>query len=552
MIDTIAAWFVCAEGESFKLRLSSWQASLVVSGFLVVFSNRSFWQEITRIVPPVAGNMFFLTTLLLFLVLFLQLFLFIVSFDYVFKPVVIFLLITASLAAYFMDTFGVMIDRGMVQNVVETDAHEVRDLLSLSLFGHLFFLGIVPSWLVWRIELQYQSWGKEVVKRGILFCLSLVIMVGIIFASYGDFIDLGKNHKYVRHMINPINYLYGVGSYTSRRLKAGNKTMIPVGSDAKVVSTRIDGQKKNLFIFVLGETARAKNFSLNGYSQETNPLLSQEDIFNFTDFYSCGTATAHSLPCIFSPLGRLDFRASKAKHSEGLLDVLSHAGVNVLWRDNQSGCKGTCDRVPHENMKNVQVEGLCNEGNCYDMVLLEGLQNHIDRIKEGDFFIVLHQIGSHGPAYFRRYPKEFARFTPECTSSQLQLCTQEEVKNSYDNSILYTDYFLTKTINLLKRNDNAFQTALIYMSDHGESLGEMGLYLHGLPYFMAPEAQKHVGALMWFGESSKASINTEKLKLVANNTFSHDNLFHTLLGLMQIEISAYKPEEDILAPFERK
>jgi lipid A ethanolaminephosphotransferase len=549
MIDTIVTWFVCAEGESFKLRLSSWQASLVVSGFLVVFSNRSFWQEITRVVPPVAGNIFFLTTLLLFLVLFLQLFLFIVSFDYVFKPVVIFLLMTASLAAYFMDTFGVMIDRGMVQNVVETDAHEVQDLLSLSLFGYLFFLGIVPSWLVWRIELQYQSWGKEVVRRGILFCLSLVIMVGIIFASYGDFIDLGKNHKYVRHMINPINYLYGVGSYTSRRLKAGNTTMTPVGSDAKLVAARTDGQKKNLFIFVLGETARAKNFSLNGYSRQTNPQLSQEDIFNFTDFYSCGTATALSLPCMFSPLGRLDFRASKAKHSEGLLDVLSHVGVNVLWRDNQSGCKGTCDRVPHENMRNVQVEGLCNEGNCYDMVLLEGLQNHIDRIKEGDFFIVLHQIGSHGPAYFRRYPKEFARFTPECTSSQLQLCTQEEVANSYDNSILYTDYFLSEVIGFLKKNEEKYNTAMLYVSDHGESLGEHNIYLHGMPYMIAPDDQKHVPCVAWFSDSfmQNAGLQRKDLEQRKDEALSHDIIFHTVLGAMGVKTKVYKPDLDLLA-----
>jgi lipid A ethanolaminephosphotransferase len=161
-------------------------------------------------------------------------------------------------------------------------------------------------------------------------------------------------------------------------------------------------------------------------------------------------------------------------------------------------------------------------------------------------------MGNHGPAYYKRYPQKFETFSPVCKTNQLEECRSEEIINAYDNGILYTDYFLAKTIDLLKQNDGVFQTALVYMSDHGESLGENGLYLHGLPYFMAPDAQTHVGALMWFGKQSKQVIDTTKLKQVANNRFSHDNLFHTLLGLMQIETSAYQAKADILAPVTRK
>jgi len=247
---------------------------------------------------------------------------------------------------------------------------------------------------------------------------------------------------------------------------------------------------------------------------------------------------------MFSILNRDNYSDKKAKSTENVLDVLKHGGVKILWRDNNSSSKGVADRIEYQDYRHRETNTIC-DGECRDEGMLIGLQNYIDEQNQEDILIVLHQRGNHGPAYFRRYPQEFEEFTPVCKTNQLEECQPEEIVNAYDNAILYTDYFLTKTINLLKQNNDAFQTTLIYMSDHGESLGEKGLYLHGLPYFMAPEAQKHVGALMWFG---KSSINTKKLKQVANNPFSHDNLFHTLLGLMQIETSVYKPEADILAP----
>jgi len=179
------------------------------------------------------------------------------------------------------------------------------------------------------------------------------------------------------------------------------------------------------------------------------------------------------------------------------------------------------------------------------MGMLAGLQDFIDG-QQGDILIVLHQMGNHGPAYYKRYPQAFEVFTPVCANNQLEACRNEEIANAYDNAVLYTDFFLTQVIRLLKRNDNVFQTSLIYMSDHGESLGEGGLYLHGMPYFIAPDEQKHVAAFMWFGQSAKNAIDTEALQQVAGNRFSHDNLFHTLLGLMKVKTSIYAAGKDIL------
>jgi lipid A ethanolaminephosphotransferase len=178
--------------------------------------------------------------------------------------------------------------------------------------------------------------------------------------------------------------------------------------------------------------------------------------------------------------------------------------------------------------------------------MLAGLQQFIDG-QQGDLLIVLHQMGNHGPAYYKRYPPEFKAFAPVCGDSQLENCSTEEINNAYDNAILYTDYFLDQVIQLLKNNDRRFNTSLIYLSDHGESLGEGGLYLHGLPYLIAPDAQKHVAALMWFGQKAAQEIDTAALAQTAAGQFSHDNLFHTLLGLFKIHTSIYLEEKDILA-----
>ena len=254
---------------------------------------------------------------------------------------------------------------------------------------------------------------------------------------------------------------------------------------------------------------------------------------------------------MFSLLGRDNYSDKKAKSTENVLDVLKHGGVKILWRDNNSSSKGVADRVDYQSFRSSKANPICDE-ECRDEGMLSGLQDYIDGQEQGDLLIVLHQMGNHGPAYYKRYPQTFEKFTPVCKTNQIERCTPAEIGNAYDNAILYTDDFLTKTIDFLKQNDDNFQTALVYMSDHGESLGENGIYLHGLPYFMAPDAQKHVGALMWFGRQSKQIIDTAKLKQVANNHFSHDNLFHTLLGLMQIETSVYHSEADILAPFTMK
>jgi len=200
-------------------------------------------------------------------------------------------------------------------------------------------------------------------------------------------------------------------------------------------------------------------------------------------------------------------------------------------------------RVAYKNYRSPNNNPICDV-ECRDEGMLVGLQEYINSQKHGDILIVLHQRGSHGPAYYKRYPKSFEKFTPTCKTNQLEKYTKDEIGNAYDNSILYTDYFLSKVIKLLKQNTNHFETAMLYLSDHGESLGKNNLYLHGLPYFIAPETQKHIAAIMWFGDSFK--IDKDTLKKKAIKRYSQDNLFHTLLGLMEVNTSVYDKNMDII------
>jgi lipid A ethanolaminephosphotransferase len=245
---------------------------------------------------------------------------------------------------------------------------------------------------------------------------------------------------------------------------------------------------------------------------------------------------------MFSIYPREECSEQKAVATENLLDVLRHAGTHVLWRDNNSDSKGVALRVPYQDFRQPGVNTVC-DGECRDEGMLVGLQEYIDAQKEGDIVIVLHQMGNHGPAYYKRYPPEFERFSPVCATNQLNDCTQEEVVNAYDNAILYTDAFLAKVIALLKKNDPRFETAMIYIGDHGESLGEYGVYLHGLPYAMAPDNQKHVASIFWFGDNFR--INKQAIRAKAPERLSHDNLFHSVLGLLEIETAVYNPKLDI-------
>ncbi|BBT71945.1 phosphoethanolamine transferase EptA [Klebsiella sp. WP8-S18-ESBL-06] len=462
--------------------------------------------------------------------------------------VTLFILLGAS-AQYFMMNFGIIVDRSMVTNIFDTTPAESYALLSgqmIIVLGITALLFIALAWWV-KIKPATTLWRGALTRAGTIIVSTLLILL-VAGLFYKDYASLFRNNKELVKSLNPSNSIVALNSWYYHH-KMANLPLVKIGEDAQQKALMKNGPRKNLTIIVLGETSRAANFSLGGYDRDTNPRLAQDNVVYFPNTTSCGTATAVSVPCMFSNMPRARYDEALAYHQEGLLDILQRAGIQVQWNDNDGGCKGACDRVPHQDVTALNLPGQCINGECYDEVLFHDLEKTIDSL-QGDGVIVLHTIGSHGPTYYNRYPPQFRRFMPTCDTSEIQSCSQEQLKNTYDNTILYIDYIVDKAIKLLQSRQDKFTTSLVYLSDHGESLGENGVYLHGLPYSIAPETQKHVPMLLWLSKDyqQRYGVNYDCLqKQAKENDYSQDNLFSTVLGMTGVETKEYRAADDILA-----
>jgi len=447
------------------------------------------------------------------------------------------------MTSYFMNTYNVVIDDSMIRNTLQTDMKESMDLFSFKQVTYFMFLGLFPALWVYKTPISYSTFKQSLLRKlnQAMFLLILIVVTIFIFSKH--YTSFAREHKPLRYSANPVYWMYSVGNYVNKTFNSAPIVVKPIGLDAKVIKTKEALPK--LVIMIVGEAVRADHFSLNGYKKETNPKLKNESVINFSNVYSCGTSTAESVPCMFSIYDKGHYSYKKGIRSENVLDVLKHTNaVSLLWRDNNSDSKGVALRIPYEYYKSPVNNTICTDDECRDEGMLVGLDSYVKAQKNKDILIVLHQMGNHGPAYYKRYPKEYKTFTPICETNQLEKCTKEEISNAYDNAILYTDDFLVKTITLLKQHEKTHQTAMLYMSDHGESLGENGIYLHGLPYFMAPDAQKHIAALGWFSPKLKQTLHIDTL----DNTkrYTQDHLFHTLLGLFNVKTEVYNEKLDIL------
>ncbi len=459
------------------------------------------------------------------------------------KPLLSLLLLLAAFASYYEWQFGVVIDPSMVTNVLQTDVREARDVLSWQLAAFVLGLAILPAVWLWRQPVApAPSWGKALLQRLGLLLAALALLLGSVLAMYQPLASLMRNHTQVRYMMNPLNSLWASGAVAARHFQKP-KQLQAIGLDA--VWTGQVGAKPKILLLVVGETARAANFQLNGYARATNPLLlKRADVISFSEVAACGTSTAASLPCMFAKEGRSDYQSGS--YEENLLDVLQRAGLAVLWIDNQSGCKGVCDRVPHTSTTALKDPAYCAGGECMDAIMVSRLDAEIAKLpaarRAKGVVVLLHQMGSHGPAYFKRSPPAQKHFAPECRSNTLQDCPRQNLLNAYDNSIVYTDFVLNESIQWLESHAATARGALLYVSDHGESLGENNLYLHGLPYAVAPKYQKHVPWIAW--HAPDFGVQTACLQARKKQSLSHDNLFHTVLGMMQVQTVLYQPALD--------
>ncbi len=542
----------------FSPAAKSWHPThllLLLTAWLGTVGNLPLWIAIWRL--PETQGLRGAATFLGFLVVVLGLlamFLSLVVWPRWLKFMGLLFLIMSTASSYFMLTYGVVIDTSMLVNAAQTDVREVRDLLSWSMLASVLLGVVLPGYWWWRQPVRRVR-ATSLIGRQLAVAVAALLVATLVFwLAFQDMASLMRNHKPLRYMINPLNGLYASVHLVMGQAAQATRPLLPLGEDAQLRKPPVTEQAAPLIILVLGETARAANFGLSGYARDTTPQLrqlqAQGQLVYFQDVTSCGTSTQASVPCMFSHLGKDKHDRNKERY-ESLLDVLHRAGLAVLWIDNQSGCKGVCDRVPYVSTQALQVPGLCKEDECFDEVMLKALPQQLaalDPVRRArGTVVVMHQMGSHGPAYHKRSPQAFKKFTPECTSSALQTCPAEHIVNTYDNSILYTDHFLASTVAWLKSQPRP--TAMMYVSDHGESLGEKGLYLHGMPYSMAPKEQTHVPMVLWLSLAMQKQQGGSMACLQGQSAkaLSHDHLFHSVLGLAQVSTRVAKPELDLFA-----
>ena len=534
----------------FSVELTAEQLLAAVSVFWLLSANQLFFTTALKGFALAAPSTWGFAIALAVGVASLQFFLMgLVAHRLIIKPLLVVLLIVAASAAYYMQAYGVYFDPSMVRNILRTDVVEAREIVSWRLVVHFMLYAALPLLLLWRVRVVKRPLAKATVIRLAWLLVSFVLTIGAVLAVFQSFASLMRNHKEVRYLITPANIAWSTGSVGAQSLRGAGKPRQAIGLDATRTQPAA-GAKPQLLVLVVGETARTANWGLSGYARQTTPLLAQlqsQGLINFPQVTSCGTNTEVSVPCMFAPVGRRNYNETDIRGSESLLHVVARTGVAVHWRDNQSGCKGVCDGLPNDNTDKLDLPALCNQGRCLDAALLDGLKARLDAAT-GTQLLVLHMLGNHGPSYFRRYPAEFARFAPACQNDDLARCTREEIVNAYDNALLYTDHVLAQLISQLQSQAGRVDSAVIYVSDHGESLGEKGLFLHGMPYAIAPNEQTQVPMVMWFskGMQQVLGVDIECLRRRAAEPAAHDNLFHTTLGLLNIKTNVHEKKLDLV------
>ncbi len=520
--------------------------SVLVAAYVLFLNNATFWSKISG---HFTGHPAMLAVLGAAILLLYIVFLVAFSAPYIIKPVLIAAVMISAGVAYFTDTFGTILDRDMIQNIAQTTGPESSHLITPEFLLHLFLFGVLPSLLILWVRIDHKPFWRKV-RTNTVLCLGLIVVaVALIGSNFRTYIPFWQHErKETMVYLNPAMALISSIDYGIHQFKDANIVAQPYGEDARQGPRLTAATKKRLLVLVVGETARAQNFSLDGYQRDTNPELAARDVIAFTNVTSCGTATAVSMPCMFSHLGRDGYSKRLALGSENLVDVLKHAGLTIEWWENNTGTKQIADRIPTTMMTAAPDPKLCSGGECLDQVLVDKLAARLDNL-EGNAVLILHTMGSHGPAYYQRYPADFERFKPACRKAELADCSAEELTNVYDNSILYTDHILASIIDVLKKRGNDYASAMYYMSDHGESLGENGLYLHGAPYMFAPETQKRIPFIAWLSDDFAAAngVDMACLRTKTGDVFSHDNMFDTVLGMMDIETKVYDIKRDAFA-----
>ena len=471
------------------------------------------------------------------------------SVKYLVKPFFIVLVLLSSSVSFAALKYGVVFDTGMIENTIQTNPAEASMYLNVASIVNFLLTGMLPAFLIYKVNIVYKPFSKELLHK-FVFMVTMLLGVGIIaFFYFQNYVAFGRNNDEIKRYLVPTYFIGSTAKYINTHYLQKPLVFKELGLDA-VNRTDDKNGKPNLVVMVVGETARSMNYAYYGYDKPTNAHTASQDLMVFNDVSSCGTATAVSLPCMFSNMTRETYDSRRAKAQDSAVDVLQEGKVHVQWFDNDSGCKGVCDRVEHLMIDLNSDPELCSGEYCFDQVLLNQLDSALAAAKAQDTFIVLHIIGSHGPTYYLRYPPEHRKFVPDCQRSDIQNCTNEELVNTYDNTILYSDYIMSQVVEKLTAVNDKYDTAMLYVSDHGESLGEKGMYLHGAPYSIAPKEQTSIPMLAWFSPSFSTENGIDLACLSAKaqqGGYSHDNIYHSIIGLMNIHTKDYSADLDLFS-----
>ncbi|KAF1021140.1 MAG: Phosphoethanolamine transferase EptA [Paracidovorax wautersii] len=533
--------------------------ALVLAVWLVLTANWPLWTMLPRL-DGYSGSVAWLV--LMFAPLALAgctLLLAFVAWPRGMKPLWMLLLVLAAVVQYFMLSYGTVIDTSMVLNVFQTNASESRALFNPRLLLQVLLVAGLPCLWLAQVPVVRDGFWRNLARTLGLMLACLALMAAVVLPAYRELAPVVRNNMTLRFVLNPVNAVLGVINVKVKPLFSHPRPFASIAAGAALGASYTQAgaasAKPPLFVLVVGETGRGDHYALNGYARDTNPELTKLGVQSWHNAWSCGTNTQASVPCMFSHLGKDAFE-HRAVDYDNLLDVLQAAGLGVLWVDNQAGCKGVCERVPNDSTADradtADGQRLCSDGECLDEMLLGGLDERVAKLpperRQRGVVVVLHQMGSHGPAYYRRSSTESNTkvFLPECTTNALANCTQEALINVYDNSIRYNDRMLAQTIGWLKQHAVANEVGLLYLSDHGESLGEMGIYLHGLPYAIAPDAQKHIAVINWPGTlAARTRIDPQCVNGTLDTRVTHDNMYHTVLGLMDVQSPTYQRQLDM-------
>ena len=518
--------------------------NLAVAALLILFYNRTF---LARASDLLASQLHFLLLALaaFFLTFALTSLLAGAYFLRLQQLVLGVLLLLCAVTSFFTDRFGVLYDPQMVQNLTVARMDEAGDLLSVPLIAHLTLYGGLPIFVISRLRVKqprlltaFAVWAASIV-------LGLVACTAIILANYSTFASYRTPQRDpVLLALHPFAELSA--AYTSARLalEPSSPVPAPIALDARR-SLATDPARPPLFLLmVVGESARGANFGLGGYARDTTPKLAAHEVIYFAQTTACGTATSVSVPCLFSPLTADQFTITKNRRIENVLDVARRLGIDVQWIENNREHYGVADRLAVTNFADNGRSDACPSQRCPDEIVLPDVMNRIAKAKT-DTLLVVHLVGSH-MVYSDRYPPAFETFAPVCHGTDLSSCPRQDLVNGYDNSIRYTDHVLSQMIDALAARPD-LATALVYTSDHGESLGEHGLFAHSTPPLLAPSEQTRVPFLIWLSApyTSLRGLAPDCIRARTAAPASHDNIFHTLLGLAGIETTARDPALDL-------